>query len=339
MNAFVSINRGFGGAEKQFDQLYLDFCKRPAVMGSWSYVRCDRASLGWWATLCKLLRIRDEVVVYNMSVLGIGVLPMLLLKALGNRIVLYPHVVVPAARSRPRLWRIRTWLQRLSLRLADHVVLISDGNWFELEPFLSAAKATIVYNYVGCENDRLFQSPPLNRKIAVIGRIQDGHKQQLSFLREHGALIKDAGLELHFFGSGPDEPALREEVRIQDLDAYCVLHGWLDEEAIYAHDFSFVLNLSRWEGLPLSVIEALYRDRIALASDINGNRELVYSDFLFKNDGELRQLLLTMVRDHRVDVELLRAQKQRLFKRCNKEQALATLELMLGQLCQHGRTR
>jgi len=332
MKTFVSINRGFGGAEKQFDRLYADLRDSPhggTADGSWHYVRIDRASIGWRQMVAALCRLRGGLVVYNMSVLGIGVFPLLLLKALGNRVLLYPHVVVAPAKSRPRLWRLRAWLQRVALRIADKVVMISDGNWFELERFLPAGKAPIVYNYVVCENDRPFQARPLNRRVAVIGRLQDAHKQQLRLLREHGGFVKASGIELHFFGSGPDEAALREQVTVQGLEQHCFFLGWLDEEAIYAHDFSFVLNLSRWEGLPLSVMEALYRDRIVLASDIPGNRELLYGDFLFKNASELRGLLQSLVRDHEIDTELLRAQKHRLFVRCNKAGSLAALQRAL----------
>jgi len=331
MNAFVSINVGFGGAEKQFDQLVQDLRAAGIAGDDWTYQRHDLSSTSRLAVLRALWRQRGGTVVYNMSVLGIGVFPMLLLKALGNRIVLYPHVVVAPAKSRPRLWRLRALLQRASLRIADQVIMISDGNWFELERLLPANKATFVYNYVGCENEQPFRLTPLNRKIAVIGRLQDKHKQQLTFLQQHGAFIKEAGLEVHFFGTGPDEGALRKLVRSHDLARHCFFWGWLEEEAIYGHDFSFVLNLSRWEGLPLSVMEALYRDRIVLASDIHGNRELLYGDFLFKNESDLRQLLLSAVRDHQLDVELLRAQKRRLFARCNKERSLKALTHVLAK--------
>jgi len=338
MKAFVSVNAGFGGAEKQFDQLVQDLRAAGIVGDDWTYQRHDLSSTSRLAVLRALWRQRGGTVVYNMSVLGIGVFPLLLLKALGNRVVLYPHVVVAPAKSRPRLWRLRAMLQHASLRIADQVIMISDGNWFELEHLLPADKATIVYNYVGCENDQPFRFTPLNRKIAVIGRLQDRHKQQLTFLEEHGAFIKDAGLEVHFFGNGPDERALRECVHSHGLERHCFFWGWLEEDAIYAHDFSFVLNLSRWEGLPLSVMEALYRDRIVLASDIHGNRELLYGDFLFKDGSDLRQLLLSAVRDHQIDVELLRAQKRRLFARCNKERSLMALTHVLAKTAHRSRS-
>lgn len=332
MKSFVSVNRGFGGAEKQFDQMVKDLRAAGIVGEDWTYQRHDLSSTSHLATLRALCSQRGGTVVYNMSVLGIGVWPLLLLRLLGNRILLFPHVVVSPARSRPKMWRLRAWLQWFSTRLADRIVAISDGNLFTLERFVPRKKLIVVYNYVGCENDIPFQANPLNREIAIVGRLQDQHKQQLTFLRCHGDLLREKGLVLHLFGSGPDEAAIRKTVEERGLEAHVVLHGWCDEDAIYAHPFSFVLNLSRWEGLPLSILEAIYRDRIVLLSDVDGNRELAYGDFLFKSDEELQELLVRMVVNQDIDYALLLAQKRRLYHRCHRERSLRLLGQALEDL-------
>jgi glycosyltransferase involved in cell wall biosynthesis len=332
LKAFVSVNSGFGGAEKQFDQMVLDLRAAGVVGEDWAYKRYDLSSTSRLATLRALCRQRGGTVVYNMSVLGIGMWPLLLLRLLGNRILLFPHVVVSPARSRPKLWRLRAWLQVFSTWLADRIIAISDGNLFTLERFVPREKLSVVYNYVGCENDMPFHVKPLNREVAIIGRLQDQHKQQLTFLRSHGDLLRKKGLVLHLFGSGPDEAAIRETVEEQGLESNVVLHGWCNEDAIYAHPFSFVLNLSRWEGLPLSVLEAIYRDRVVLLSDVDGNRELAYGDFLFKSDEELSELLVRMVVNQDIDYALLRAQKRRLYQRCHRERSLRLLGHALEDL-------
>lgn len=229
MKAFVSINSGFGGAEKQFDQMVQDLRAAGVVGDNWTYQRHDLSSTSYFAMLRTLWSQRNGTVVYNMSVLGIGVLPLLLLRMLGNRILLFPHVVVSPATSRPKLWRLRVWLQWLSTQLADRIVAISDGNLFTLERFVPREKLAVVYNYVGCENDSPFQPRPLNREIAIVGRLQDQHKQQLTFLRQHGNFLREHGLIVHLFGSGPDEAAIRAQVAAQGLETQVVLHGWCDE--------------------------------------------------------------------------------------------------------------
>jgi glycosyltransferase involved in cell wall biosynthesis len=220
-------------------------------------------------------------------------------------------------------------LQRLAIHLSERVILISDGNLAEIERFLPRKKAYVVYNYVTTENNRPFSPSPLNSELAIIGRFQDLHKQQFTFLREQGDFVKRNGLIVHFFGTGSDERAMRQYVDSNHLDHNFRFHGWQEEEQIYSESFSFVLNLSRWEGMPLSLLEAIYHDRIVLASDIRGNRELVDRAFLFRNSAELRYLLTSLVRDRHVNMSIVAAQKQRLFARCNKKLALASFERML----------
>jgi glycosyltransferase involved in cell wall biosynthesis len=332
MNALVSVNKGFGGAEKQFDQLEKDLREAGVIGSDWQYQRHDLSATSLLATLRALWRQRGGRVIYNMSVLGIGVLPLLWLRLLGNRILLVPHVVVAPAVSRPKLWPLRAMLQVLSVRLAYRIVAISEGNLEVLQRFVPPARLILVRNYVACENDMPFRPRPLNREIAVIGRLQDRHKQQLTFLRQHGDFLQSHGLVVHLFGSGPDEGAIRDHVASAGLSNHVVLHGWCDESAIYAHPFSFVLNLSRWEGLPLSVLEALYHDRIVLLSDVDGNRELAHSDFLFGSDEALQALLLDKVVRGNCDVEKLAAQKRSVYARCNKRRSLSIWRIVLGSL-------
>lgn len=332
MNAFVSINHGFGGAEKQFDQLFKDMSQAGQLDESWGYERHDLQQMTRLQSLRRLWRLRGGRVVLNMSVLGIGVWPLLLLRLMGHRVLLYPHVVVSPALSRPRLWRVRRWLQRVSVGLATRVVAISDGNRETMQAFTPAGKIETIYNYVACENDAPVQLKPGLRDVAIIGRLQDQHKQQLSFIRRHGSFLKEHDITLHLFGSGPDEAQIREEVQRQSLQAHVVFHGWLQEQEIFSHPFRFVLNLSRWEGLPLSILESIYHDRIVLLSNIPGNRELTTADYVFSGDDELREVLLRHVILQAPDLDTLNAQKQRLYARCRRAQALTRLGEVLTSL-------
>ena len=331
MAIFVSINKGFGGAEKQFDQLYYDISRFFKSTNNWIYERHDLSSESFFKVLRNVLKIRHQKVIYNMSVLGVEVFFLLLLWALGNRIFLYPHVVVSPAKSRPRLWLIRILLQRVCAHISCKVIAISDGNYFVLERYVAQEKIVRVYNYVSCENSNQFSKNYFNNEIAIIGRMQNKHKRQLDFVRRHGVFVKESGLIIHFFGSGPDELSTRALVKSEGLDDNFIFHGWMSEDEIFSKPFSFVLNLSNWEGLPLSVLESIYRDRVVLASNIDGNRELVYGDFLFANDVDLENILTDMVVNKKINIDLLIAQKNRVFQRCNRNKALSALADLIGR--------
>lgn len=320
---FISINSGYGGAEKYFDGLYADYCHANPSSAA-DYLRYDLKS-GYFGLLKQLTRFRRKTVIYNMSVLGIGLGGALLLKCLGNRLVLYPHVVVSHYILGSRLPFLRNIFRRIALKISAAVVMISDGNCFELGSLLARKNHCFVYNYVTCENDEPISKLSLNMGIAVIGRLHDKHKRQLELIDVVGSFCKQHSITLHFFGNGPDEAALKEKVRILGLKDYVIFHGWLAEEKIFDQEFCCVINNSGWEGMPLSLLEAIYHDKLVLARDVNGNRELLYNDFLYKSANELPNLLTRFILKKEISPALLDSQKQFVFQKFKRINALKSL--------------
>lgn len=69
----------------------------------------------------------------------------------------------------------------------------------------------------------------------------------------------DRNLEWHICGSGPWERRLREELKENGCANRVCLHGWLDAESLAnrlaTNDLFFLC--SRWEGLPIAMVEAM----------------------------------------------------------------------------------
>jgi glycosyltransferase involved in cell wall biosynthesis len=84
---------------------------------------------------------------------------------------------------------------------------------------------------------------------------------------------RDRPVELNFFGTGPDEPALRRlAVMLQVNNAH--FHGHVNDiRAIWEKHHVLVLP-SRHEGLPLALVEAMWCGRLAIVTDVGGNAEL-----------------------------------------------------------------
>ncbi len=125
---------------------------------------------------------------------------------------------------------------------------------------------------------------------------------------------------------------MKNYIQLHKLESNFIFHGWLDTNCIYKNNFSFVLNLSRWEGLPLSLLEAIYHDRIVIASNINGNRELLYNDYLFSSQDELINILRTMVIEEKPNIELLKSQKKYVYRNYNKKLSLDKFEKLIQNL-------
>lgn len=325
---FLSIGRIKGGAEKYLENLHKDYsAEYPGAEAGFRHLHLGGRI--YVPLLAALLSLPKGTVVYNMSVLGVYIAPLILLKLMGRRIVLYPHIVTDHRTLASRFPAVRNLFRSLCLKLADAVVLISDGNREVLGIPGIDPKFSFVYNYVNCENG-LEPAPRLDRNLAIIGRFQNRHKRQLQFLERFGADCKALGITVHLFGDGEDGAAIRALIAKLGLQATVALHGWVPEEEMFRKPFGFVLCYSEWEGLPLNVLESIYRDKVVLGKDIPGVREIVHPAFRFSSDEGLRTLLREAVAGGKIDAAALREQKAAVFAKYSRRKALGALRSVLA---------
>gem|GEM_PF-5324684 len=241
-----------------------------------------------------LWSLRGSLVFWNCSVLGIHWYFLLIAKMFGARIALYPHLVVDHRLLESKFAKIRNAQMMASLRLVDYVVSISEGNDERIRNIHRKTKLVPVRNFVESENLEAFHGGLNYRRVAVIGRIQEKHKGQVALLKALKPILGKGSFCIDFFGSGPDEESLKSCIESLGLGECCVLHGWKTEPEIYKNDFGIVINYSRWEGLSLGLLEAIFHNRIVVGNDILGNRELLDQNRLFKNEDELVQLMVDL---------------------------------------------
>lgn len=115
-------------------------------------------------------------------------------------------------------------------------------------------------------------------RLACVSRIELGHKgQDLLFQALAGPEWRKRPVELNLFGTGPDEKVLR---RLGcSLQLTCLhFRGYLsDVRAIWQQNHLLVLP-SRYEGVPLSVVEAMWCGRPAVVTDVGRAAELCVDD-------------------------------------------------------------
>jgi glycosyltransferase involved in cell wall biosynthesis len=84
---------------------------------------------------------------------------------------------------------------------------------------------------------------------------------------------QDRDYELNLYGTGPSEHDLREMAR-NLLPDRVRFHGHVEDiRRVWADNHMLVLP-SRFEGLPLSLVEAMWCGRPAIVSNVGGNAEL-----------------------------------------------------------------
>jgi len=87
--------------------------------------------------------------------------------------------------------------------------------------------------------------------------------------------VREAGLRLNIYGSGPDEDYVRRLIQHYDLSGTVTMKGYVrDMQQVWAECHAMALA-SHGEGTPLAVLEAMMCGRITITTDVGGNLEVL----------------------------------------------------------------
>lgn len=112
-----------------------------------------------------------------------------------------------------------------------------------------------IYNPITiCENKG---SSLMNQEILFVARLNKEHKG-LDYLIELGRKIKGSGWIIRVLGDGNDRKWFENQIAQHDLTDVFVLEGSVKENIErYYEQASLFISTSKWEGLPLVMIEAI----------------------------------------------------------------------------------
>lgn len=111
-------------------------------------------------------------------------------------------------------------------------------------------------------------------QLVNIGRICT-QKDQLGFV-DLMPLLPPATI-LTLIGSGPDQERLRKRILAAGFDDRIILEEETREPCLHLDRADVYVSWSRWEGMSLSLIEALRAGLPIVATDVGGTREIVES--------------------------------------------------------------
>jgi glycosyltransferase involved in cell wall biosynthesis len=111
-------------------------------------------------------------------------------------------------------------------------------------------------------------------KMACVARLEPADKgQDVLFKTLALPAWRTRELELHLYGTGPNEAVLRSMAQRLQLERVHFHGHEPDVRAIWAQNHLLVLP-SRCEGMPLTLLEAMWCARPAVVTDVGGNAEL-----------------------------------------------------------------
>lgn len=139
------------------------------------------------------------------------------------------------------------------------------------------AKAEVVRNPFGVpyENDLPWPAYGKKLRMACVGRLEPGSKGQdllIEALAKQGWQSRDWCLNI--YGNGPTRVALEELIKNHSLEDRVFFRGYEDPVRIWS-DNHVLIQPSRFEGLPITIVEAMLCARTVLVTDVAGNSELV----------------------------------------------------------------
>ena len=79
----------------------------------------------------------------------------------------------------------------------------------------------------------------------------------------------------YIIGDGPLESKLKKIISERRLRERVIMTGFREDALTFVRNAAVILTTSRWEGMPYTLLEAMYLGKPIVASDIHGHRPLV----------------------------------------------------------------
>jgi glycosyltransferase involved in cell wall biosynthesis len=164
-------------------------------------------------------------------------------------------------------------------RAARVVYCVSQSNLDLLSLQLGEAlpNAAIVRNPYNVQTQRPLTWPQKDDpwKLACVARLDPAAKgQDILFQIMAQPEWRERPVELNLYGQGPEEPAFRKIISKLAL-ANVNLRGHIADVASIWDENHILVLPSRYEGLPIALVEAMWCGRTAVVTDIGGNTELL----------------------------------------------------------------
>ncbi|RMA93303.1 glycosyltransferase [Hydrogenothermus marinus] len=261
--------------------------------------------------LVRILKSINDIDVIHLHSSKAGFLGRLSAKILGyeSRVIYTSHGVSFLREDISKFKKkIFISLEKLAYLLGGQVIACSKS---ESEIFNKyGIQAKYINNGIDCNSNILRNKKKLNEiLIGTVGRITYAKNPQL-FNQIAKKFLYRKDVKFLWIGDGE----LRKELNSPNIK----ITGWVDLEKVknYLIDLDIYISTSLWEGLPLSVLEAMCFSKPLILSNCVGNKDLVisgYNGFLFNNFKEAIEKLNNLI-ENKSKLEILGLNSKKLVK-------------------------
>ena len=160
-------------------------------------------------------------------------------------------------------------------------------------------KKKVYLNYLGIDNNKtLLVSATYTNPIVIVSCSNVIKLKRVDLIFKTLQLLpNEYTIIWHHFGDGPNFSELSKLVNNLKSNVKCNLHGWKTPQDLFTfyaeNPVTWFINVSKYEGVPVSIMEAFSFSIPAIATDVGGTSEIVNlkNGCLLPVDFEPNQLL------------------------------------------------
>jgi len=167
--------------------------------------------------------------------------------------------------------------EKTARMLTDKFINVSNGEKDVClsSGFSTAAKTCVIYNGIALPDVQGGGASKSSEifTVATISRFDYSKNMQLAYeIAKEFVPIPE--IRFLWIGDGPDKAALEEKARAEQINNI-IFTGFKDNPTDYLYRSDIYLSTSRWEGLPIALVEAASIGLPIVASYVTGNNEVV----------------------------------------------------------------
>lgn len=236
--------------------------------------------------LKKIFSFNPEKIILIQGTIEIGGLSLLTARISGKYTSTYLPITKKSKDIGVAFGSVRDFINKhLYYQLPHEIITISEFNKEELINNFAVddSKIRVVNNFIKAPSYPIQKdSEGKNNILLIIGRIDLNQKRQDLFLDYFVKSKLSDSFEVHIIGDGSDEvsQAVRNKYSGMHNVFFC---GWLNSTDVVQRltQCRGVIIPSKFEGVPLVMIEAIKLGKIVIASNVDGMKEYLPPQWLF----------------------------------------------------------
>lgn len=229
-----------------------------------------------------------------------------------NKVLYTVHGFWPVFQYKGIKRKLATIVERFMIARTTDMVFISKSD-IEISKTLglySSSKSRLIYNSISilaqCKAT-LRAELNLQNDMRIIGNLSRVDKVKNPFLfveiaKEYFNHYRNDKAIFVWIGEGPLTHSVRALVCKYNLEDKILFIGFRDKGEEYLADFDLLFMTSIWEGVPITILEAIELKVPILASDVGGIRECIGKNHVYSL-GEDSQKIITRIKSNNIPVD------------------------------------